>query len=314
MQGTIIKSTGSWYIVRTEKGEIWNCRIKGKFKLKDYKLTNPVAVGDEVKFEAEKEEGHGIIGDILPRKNFVLRRSTRQKHFMHLIACNVDQAMVVVTIKRPNIKPGFIDRFLLTTESYNIPTYIIFNKADIYEEEDLELFEALTIIYKNAGYQTMLVSSQSGQGLNELKAVLKDKTTLISGHSGVGKSSLVNAIQPQFDLRTGDISDITDKGMHTTTFAEMFELDFGGKIIDTPGIKELGFLNMEPMDVSHNFPEIFEKSSQCKYANCLHINEPKCAVKDAVENEEIHPLRYQSYLSIMEEVMDQNHWERNKEI
>jgi ribosome biogenesis GTPase len=311
MQGTIIKSTGSWYLVRTAEGLVWNCRIKGKFKLKDYKLTNPVAVGDIVKFDTEKEEGHGIITDIQPRNNFVLRRSTRQKHFMHLIACNVDQAFVIVTIKRPNIKPGFIDRFLLTTESYNIPTYIIFNKCDIYDAEDLELYEALKVIYKNAGYQTMLVSAENGQGLDELKALLKDKTTLISGHSGVGKSSLVNAIQPQFELRTGDISGITDKGMHTTTFAEMFELDFGGRIIDTPGIKELGFLNMEPKDVSHNFPEIFAFSPKCKYSNCLHINEPHCAVKAAIEKGEIHSLRYQSYLSIMEEVMDQKHWERH---
>jgi ribosome biogenesis GTPase len=311
MQGTIIKSTGSWYLVRTAEGLVWNCRIKGKFKLKDYKLTNPVAVGDIVKFDAEKEEGHGIITDIQPRNNFVLRRSTRQKHFMHLIACNVDQAFVIVTIKRPNIKPGFIDRFLLTTESYNIPTYIIFNKCDIYDAEDLELYEALKVIYKNAGYQTMLVSAENGQGLDELKALLKDKTTLISGHSGVGKSSLVNAIQPQFELRTGDISGITDKGMHTTTFAEMFELDFGGRIIDTPGIKELGFLNMEPKDVSHNFPEIFALSPKCKYSNCLHINEPHCAVKSAIEKGKIHSLRYQSYLSIMEEVMDQKHWERH---
>lgn len=311
MQGTIIKSTGSWYLVRTAEGQVWNCRIKGKFKLKDYKLTNPVAVGDIVKFDTEKEEGHGIITDIQPRNNFVLRRSTRQKHFMHLIACNVDQAFVIVTIKRPNIKPGFIDRFLLTTESYNIPTYIIFNKCDIYDAEDLELYEALKVIYKNAGYQTMLVSAETGQGLDELIALLKDKTTLISGHSGVGKSSLVNAIQPQFELRTGDISGITDKGMHTTTFAEMFELNFGGRIIDTPGIKELGFLNMEPKDVSHNFPEIFALSPKCKYSNCLHINEPHCAVKGAIEKGEIHSLRYQSYLSIMEEVMDQKHWERH---
>ena len=314
MTGTIIKSTGSWYNIRTEDGKIWQCRIKGKFKLKDYKLTNPVAVGDFVKFEKEEKPETGIITEILPRNNYVLRRSTRQKHFMHLIACNIDQAFVVVSIRKPNVKPGFIDRFLLTTESYNIPTYIIFNKADIYDKEDILLFETLSKIYNSAGYGTLLVSAESGAGIDKLKELLKDKTTLISGHSGVGKSSLIRAVQPNLELKTGDISEFTDKGMHTTTFAEMFELDFGAKIIDTPGIKEMGFLNMEPMDVAHNYPEIFEKSAHCKYANCLHLNEPHCAVKEAVEQEIIHPLRYQSYVSILDEIAEQKHWERNKDM
>ena len=312
MQGIIIKSTGTWYNVRTETGEIYNCRIKGKFRLEDYKLTNPVAVGDEVQFDLEQGLETGMINKVLPRKNYVLRKSTRQKHYMHLIACNVDQAFIIVTIRQPNIKPGFIDRFLLTTETYDIPTYIVFNKSDIYDEDDLLMYKALSIIYRDAGYKTMLVSAETGEGIEALQALLKNKITLVSGHSGVGKSSLINSVQPGKDLRVGEISDYSEKGMHTTTFAEMFPLEFGGSIIDTPGIKELGFLNMEPMDVAHNFPEIFAQSSKCKYSNCLHINEPHCAVKAAVESEEIHIIRYQSYLSIIEEVTGQNHWERHK--
>ncbi len=314
MYGTIIKSTGTWYNVLADDGQEYNCRIKGKFRLNEYKLTNPVAVGDRVLFLQEEGLDTAMIQEVLPRRNYVLRRSTRQKHAMHLIACNIDQALVVVTIRQPNIKPGFIDRFLLTTQSYDIPTYLVFNKADIYDEEDLLMYKALSIIYGRAGYQTLLVSAAEEEGLAQLKEILKGKISLFSGHSGVGKSSLINAIQPQLDLRTGEISDYTEKGMHTTTFAEMFSLDFGGYIIDTPGIKELGFLNMTPPDVAHNFPEIFALSPRCKYSNCMHINEPNCAVKDAVESEDIHPIRYQSYLSILEEIMEQNHWERHKEV
>jgi len=311
MEGIIIKSTGVWYHVRLEDGEIYRCRIKGKFRLKDYKLTNPVAVGDRVRIVKEEGLETAMITELLPRKNYVLRRSTRQKHYMHLIACNVDQAFIIVTIRQPNIKPGFIDRFLLITESYDIPTYIIFNKADIYDEDDLLMYKALSIIYGEVGYQTVLVSAETGEGIDELEALLKDKTTLVSGHSGVGKSSLINVVQSGKYLKVGEISDYTEKGMHTTTFAEMFPLAFGGYIIDTPGIKELGFLNMEPKDVSHNYPEIFKFSKNCKYNNCMHINEPNCAVKEAVENEDIHIIRYQSYLSIIKEVEDQNHWERH---
>jgi ribosome biogenesis GTPase len=311
MQGLIVKSTGTWYTVRLDNGELMQCRIKGKFRLKGYKLTNPVSVGDIVEVTPEEGMETGVISDVLPRKNQVLRRSPRQKHYMHLIASNIDQAMLIVTIKHPTIKPGFIDRFLLSTESYDIPTYIVFNKADLYDEDDLMLYKALSIIYGNIGYKTLLVSAIEGDGLDNLRALLKDKTTLISGHSGVGKSSLVNAIEADLELRTGEISDYTEKGMHTTTFAEMFPLEMGGNIIDTPGIKELGFINMEPKDVGHNYPEIFEYSKNCKFNNCLHLNEPKCAVKQAVEDEEIHIIRYQSYLSILEEVMEQKHWERH---
>ncbi|EJF53818.1 ribosome small subunit-dependent GTPase A [Saprospira grandis DSM 2844] len=311
MQGTVIKSTGSWYRVQTPDHKVYDCRIKGKFRLKGYKLTNPVAVGDEVLFEQEKGLETGMIHKILPRQNYVLRRSTRQKHHQHLIACNLDQALLVVTLREPNVKLGFIDRFLLTTEAYSIPTYIILNKADLYDEDDLEMYEGLKILYGRASYQTRLVSAQTGEGLEELKLLLKDKRSLFSGHSGVGKSSLINALVPGFGLRTNEVSDYSQKGMHTTTFAELFTLPQGGEIIDTPGIKELGFLNLEPQDVAHNFPEIFEASKNCKYNNCLHINEPHCAVKAGLETGEIHELRYQSYLSIMEEIQEQNHWERH---
>lgn len=312
MKGTITKSTGSWYVVRLEDGETLRCNIKGKFRLKGVKLTNYVAVGDEVEVEQEKgmEEGIGIITKLHDRRNYVLRQSTRKRHYMHMIACNIDQAFLVTTIAQPMLKPGFIDRFLLTTATHDIPTYIIVNKSDVYDEEELMMYEGLSNIYGAIGYQTLLVSAEQGQGIEELRALLKDKTTLISGHSGVGKSSLVNAIEPRLEISTQEVSDYSGKGMHTTTFAEMHNLEFGGYLIDTPGIKELGFINMEPMDVAHNFKEFFEYSKDCKFSNCMHLNEPHCAVKKAIEEEEISGLRYQNYLNIMEEVMGQNYWER----
>jgi len=308
--GTIIKSTGKWYTVRTENGDV-NCRIKGKFRLKDLKLTNPVAVGDHVVIDMEEGQPTGMIKELLNRHNYVLRRSPHKKHHMHLIAANLDQVWLIVTIRFPNLKSGFIDRFLLTTESHDIPTHIIVNKADLYDEDDLEMYQGLKYIYEKAGYQVHLASALEGTGVEELRTLLKDKTTLISGHSGVGKSSLINALSPDFDLRTGDVSDYSQKGMHTTTFAEMFYLEKAeGNLIDTPGIKEFGFINLTPQDVAHNFPEIFEHSTDCKFSNCLHLNEPKCAVKMALESGEISLLRYQSYCSILEEVQEQNHWER----
>lgn len=310
MRGLVTKSTGKWYTVLLEDGRIMPCRIKGKFRLGNYKLTNPIAVGDHVEVQPEKGLDTGVIAQLYPRENYVLRQSTRRKHYMHLIAANIDQAFVLVTIHSPMLKPGFIDRFLLSTESHNIPTYIIVNKADLYNQEDLELYDVLDSIYTPLGYQTLLVSAHTGQGVDDLRELLRDKTTLISGHSGVGKSSLVNNLHPNLELHTQEVSDYSGKGMHTTTFAQMHDLTFGGHIIDTPGIKELGFINMDPMDVSHNFKEIFLYSRDCKYSDCLHLNEPKCAVKEAVEVGEISVLRYQSYLSILEEIQDQNYWER----
>ena len=277
-------------------------------------LTNPVAVGDHVKFVVEKEEGRGLIKEILPRKNYVVRQSPRKKHNLHLLASNIDQAVIFMTIVQPKLKQGFIDRFLLMTEPHNIPTIIVFNKADIYEEEDLKVYESLRAIYEEINYKTILTSSVTEQGIDELKIALKDKITLISGQSGVGKSSAVNALQPHLDLQTLEISDFSGKGQHTTTFAEMHPLDFGGYVIDTPGIKTLSFNNLEPQDVAHNFREFFLYSEDCKYNNCLHINEPKCAVKNAIEQGWISELRYRNYLLILGEVEDQNYWERHRDM
>ncbi|MDX1939118.1 MAG: ribosome small subunit-dependent GTPase A [Saprospiraceae bacterium] len=315
-KGIVIKSTGSWYQVKVEEGDLWNCRIVGKFRLEGLKITNPIAVGDEVEVEIEnQEEQTGIIQQILPRKNYVLRQSPRKKHDMHLLASNIDQALLISTIISPNLKQGFIDRFLLMTEPYEIPVTIIFNKADLYAEEELELFGGLEYIYNKIGYNVLLVSAIEKLGIEELQTVLKDKITLISGQSGVGKSSLINAIQPQLHLRTTDLSDYSGKGKHTTTFAEMYDLDFGGAIIDTPGIKTLAFNNLEPLDVAHNFREFFSESKNCKFGgSCLHRNEPGCAVKAAIEAGDISELRYINYLTILEEIEDQNYWERHKEM
>ena len=306
----IVKSTGSWYEVLVEGGEKISCRIVGKFRLDDKPLTNPIAVGDNVRIQHIEEEGTAMITEILPRKNYVVRQSPRKKHHLHIIAANVDQAIVVVTIVEPLLKQGFIDRFLLMTEPYHIPVRIVFNKSDLYDDESLLMYEYLKTVYENIGYEVCLVSAEKGDGIEDLKFYLEGKRTLISGQSGVGKSTLLNALAPGLDLKTAELSDYSGKGQHTTTFAELFVLGSGTQIIDTPGIKTLSFNHFEVADVAHNFRELFIVSQNCKFGDCTHRNEPKCAVKSAVEEGSISELRYHNYLKLIEEVEDQNYWER----
>jgi len=313
--GIVTKSTGAWYDVRLADGEILPCRIVGKFRLGTLKLTNPVAVGDSVTVDVQKEEKRvGNIVKIAPRRNYVVRQSPRKKHYLHLLAANIDQAVLAVTIVNPSLKQGFIDRFLLMTEPHDIPVTIIVNKVDLMNEEDMELYEYIRAVYENIGYPTILTSATDHTGIEGVRKLLKDKTTLVCGQSGVGKSTLVNAVEPMIETRIGDLSDYTGKGQHTTTFAEMFNLSFGGQLIDTPGIKSLSFNNLEPMDVAHNFREFFILSVDCKFGDCTHRNEPQCAVKAALEEGSISEYRYRSYLNILNGIEDQNYWERHTDM
>jgi len=314
VKGTVIKSTGNWYIVLAEGGEKFNCRIKGRLKIDGYKSTNPIAVGDKVVFEMEEEKNvsqeedgkdlrQGVISEVDKRKNCIIRKSKNLSKQSHILATNVDQAMLIVTLAVPKTSFGFIDRFLATAEAYGIPVHIIFNKADIFEEDELlkeDLMDVMSI-YEKIGYKCYSVCStkMKEEKKEEMIFLLKDKITLLSGHSGVGKSTFINAIEPLLDLKTGNLSSAHMKGKHTTTFTEMHALSFGGFIIDTPGIKEFSVVNMDKYEISHFFPEIFRKANDCKFHTCLHINEPKCAVIAAVEKNEIAPSRYHSYLSIM---------------
>jgi len=315
MKGVVIKSTGSWYKVLVNEVDTYDCRIAGKFKLMDKRFTNPIAVGDEVTIELESgDENTAVIREIIRRHNYVVRQSPRKKHHLHIIASNVDQAMLIVTMREPNLKMGFLDRFMMMTEPYSIPTVIVFNKIDICTPAELKKLDALIKIYNQIGYKVLKTSAVTQEGLTEFKELLSDKVTLLSGQSGVGKSTLVNAIEPTLDLRTYEISDFSGKGQHTTTFAQMFKLSFGGYLIDTPGIKSLSFTHLSIKDIAHNFREFFAVSSQCRYSDCSHRNEPKCAVKDGVENGTISPIRYQSYLSLIDEVESQNYWEMNEDL
>ena len=313
LNGLIIRSTGSWYEVLIDSGDIVACRMIGKFKLDGKKLTNPVAVGDKVLVQMEEGQETGMIKEIMDRKNYVIRQSPRKKHFLHILAANIDQAILIVTIKRPMLKQGFIDRFLLMTEPYDIPVHIFFNKSDLYNEDDLALYHSLRDIYEKIGHSTHLVSAMDQEGIANMREVIEGKTSLFAGQSGVGKSSLINCLLPDQELKTKVLSEYTGKGQHTTTFAEMFLMENQTRIIDSPGIKTLAFNHLEEQDIAHNFKEFFVASNACKYDNCLHKEEPHCAVKEKVESGDISILRYQNYLQLLEEVTDQNYWERNKD-
>lgn len=313
MKGVVVKSTGSWYEVKGEDGIRRSCRIVGKMRMQGLKLTNPVGVGDVVEFDLEEDSEDGIIKKVEPRINYVLRQSPRKKHSLHLLASNIDQAVLVVTIVQPSLKQGFIDRFLIMTEPYDIPVIIVFNKSDLLAEKDLEVLKEMETVYTELGYEVLSTSTIDRSGIQELSEKLKDKVTLFSGQSGVGKSTLINEIEPGLGLKTTEISDYSGKGQHTTTFAEMFDIEGGGSIIDTPGIKTLSFNHLEAMDVAHNFRELFKYSENCRFGDCTHIDEPGCAVKDAIEQGDIHPWRYLNYLQIVEEINDQNYWERHKD-
>lgn len=314
IEGIVTKSTGSWYLVEDSQRNQYTCRIIGKFRLKGFKLTNPVAVGDRVLIDcdSDEEKGKAIIKEILPRKNYVVRQSPRKKHFLHLLAANIDQAVLLVTMVQPMLKLGFIDRFLVMTEPYNIPVTIIFNKKDLYNSQNLQRFEQLKDLYSSIGYNTHLISATDAEDILLLKELLQSKTSLIAGQSGVGKSTIVNKLLDNNQLKTSEISLSSGKGQHTTTFAEMYTLENDTRIIDTPGIKTLSFNNFEVMDVAHSFKEFFAYSKDCKFSDCTHRNEPACAVKEAIEEREISIFRYENYLQILDEIEDQNYWERLK--
>lgn len=301
MTGLVYKSTGSWYTVKVDLGAIYQCRIKGKFRMKDIKSTNPIAVGDFVDFELEtkNEETTGIINTIHDRKNYIVRKSVNLSKQTHIIASNIDQVFLLITIDNPPTFTSFIDRFLVTAEAYSIKTILLFNKTDTYSEAVQDEVKYLAHIYRKIGYECIGISAKTGKNIDKVKTLMKDKVSMFAGHSGVGKSTLINTIEPGMDLKTKEISQQHMQGQHTTTFAEMFDLSFGAKIIDTPGIKGFGVVDMDKEEVSDYFPEFFKLKQDCKFNNCLHIEEPKCAVKGALERDEIAFSRYRSYIQIL---------------
>ena len=298
MDGVIIKSTGSWYLVRLQDGKEVKARLLGRFKLENKKISNPIAVGDKVELLPEAE--NFIIEVITPRKNYIVRKSPKKKHFAHMIAANVDQAVLIASQKRPRTSLGFIDRFLVTLEAFRIPGYLMINKSDLYSKEEQVALRGIMELYESIGYQTMMTSFIEGLP-DRVGDWLQAKTTLLSGHSGSGKSTLINLLQPNAHQQIGEISDFADKGVHTTTFAEMFSLDADTHVIDTPGIKELGLAEITAEELSHYFPEMRNLMGQCKFNNCRHVDEPSCAVQEAVQSGHIALSRFESYLSMMQE-------------
>lgn len=300
MQGIVTKSMGLWYHVQTDDGKTYNCRLKGKFKLKGMKVSNPVAVGDQVKLMDDvSDENTKVIADILPRENYIIRVSPKKKGHSHIIASNIDQAIVIATVAEPRTSLGFIDRFLVSAEAYRIPAVILCNKIDLLEPEQLEGLKEKMKEYEALGYTVGYISALNNENLKELDTLLEGKTSLLSGHSGVGKSTLINQLVPDAEQKTSEISDFVGKGTHTTTFAERFQVKTDTYIIDTPGIKELGLAEIEAEELSHYFPEFRAYLGQCKFNNCTHTHEPGCIIHEAYENGEISPTRYDSYLSML---------------
>lgn len=301
MKALVIKSTGSWYIVRTETGEMVNCKIKGNLRLKGFRCTNPVAVGDVVMIE-KKPDGTAFIVKIEPRSNYIIRRASNLSKEFQILAANLSQAVLVVTLSNPETNTTFIDRFLATAEAYRVPVVMAINKIDLLtSDDDKQLLDAVSYLYESIGYKVIKMSTLTGEGVGQLKEQLKDKTTLFSGNSGVGKSSLINMLVPDAHLKVGDVSEAHHTGMHTTTFSELLDLPGGGAIIDTPGVKGFGTIDFEKAEVAHYFREIFKISENCRFSNCTHTHEPGCAVLQAVEQSRISQSRYASYLSIMED-------------
>ncbi|MDG1570895.1 ribosome small subunit-dependent GTPase A [Robiginitalea sp. M366] len=301
MQGTVYKSTGSWYQVKAEDGQRYDCRIKGKFRIQDIKSTNPIAVGDQVKFRLESVAGENVgqIEEILPRKNYMVRKAVKLSKQTHIIAANIDQVFLLITLENPTTFTVFIDRFLATAEAYGIPSVLLFNKADTFDSVSGEATHHLMDLYAGIGYTCLEISAKTGVGTDQVAALMKGKTSMFAGHSGVGKSTLINRIAPELQLRTMETSEQHRQGQHTTTFAEMYDLSFDARIIDTPGIKGFGLVDMEKEEIGDYFPEFFALKSECKFNNCLHVDEPKCAVKQALEEGRIAESRYHSYLQIL---------------
>lgn len=310
MTGTIIKNTGSWYVVRTDDGQLFSCKVKGNFRLRGIRSTNPVAVGDRVDlvqsaaYEVQSEQPVGLITDILPRRNYIIRKASNLSKQSHILAANVDQVLLLVTIAHPETNTTFIDRFLASAEAYSIPVILVFNKTDLYDDTQRQQMQHLSALYQSIGYQCLSCSALLGEGIAQLQSLLKDKTTLLSGNSGVGKSTLLNVLIPGLEVATAEISLVHDTGQHTTTFSEMFSLPTGGQVIDTPGIKGFGTFDFEREEVSHYFREIFRESDDCRFNNCTHIHEPQCAVRRAVEEGRIAQSRYTSYLNMLEDQDD----------
>ncbi|MCF8298279.1 MAG: ribosome small subunit-dependent GTPase A [Saprospiraceae bacterium] len=310
MTGIVIKSTGSWFSVKAENNNIIECRIKGKFRMKGLKSTNPLAVGDKVDFDFHETENIGLITKIYERKNYIIRKSTNLSKLVHIIAANIDQAYIIITVAEPRTSTGFIDRFLITAEAYNIPANIIFNKIDIYNSELEKLHNRFIKTYTDIGYKCYEVSAKRGDNLDILKSSLENKINLFAGHSGVGKSAIINRLIPDLNIKVKEISSVHLKGTHTTTFAEMHELKDGGFIIDTPGIKEFGVIDFRKEELFHYFPEIFKISKDCQFNNCTHTHEPNCAVKKALKEGRISESRYKNYINIfLDKDLELNEWE-----